>query len=96
MNIIDEVEKLKDVALKKDIKEQIVKTFKIADEEMYFEEETREFTGKRFIEDHLVKKKDGYYTKSVPKEGPFCLYCWDEDKELVSNKIKCVVCELRK
>lgn len=95
MNIIDEVEKLKDEKLKKEIKKQIIETFKLGDEEMYFEEDTRDVAGKKFIEDHLVKTDTGYYTKSVPKEGPFCIRCWEEDQELILNKAICIICELR-
>jgi hypothetical protein len=95
MNIIDEVEKLKDDKLKEEVKNQIVETFKMSDEELFFEEETRDIAGKKFIADRLVKKDDGYYTKSIPKEGPFCVKCWEEDGQLTPFKTICMVCKLR-
>ncbi|HLL60514.1 MAG TPA: hypothetical protein VK338_02260 [Candidatus Nitrosocosmicus sp.] len=103
MDIIKEIEKLKDTKLKLEARKKVIQTLKEHDEELYFEEETIDLAGKKYLSERLIKKNNAYFTKAVPIEVPFCVICWEDLKQL--NAIKktnkegvylCLVCDLKK
>ncbi len=87
MNVLEESKNIKDEKIQKELRKIITDTLKNSDEEMFFEEETLEIAGYKYIETRLVKKNGFYYTKGIA-EGPFCTVCWDENHQLNKTKDK--------
>lgn len=102
MDLLKEIQKIKDEDLRKEAEKKIVETLQADDEMFFFEEETRDMAGWRYIEQRLIEKDNSYYTKAVPQEGPFCKRCWKEEHQLnlarktnTNGVYNCMICDMK-